>query len=213
MTWKEMIALLKNSNSAEEIDGRRDEIAYWIPQIRIMFEYDQNNNYHQYDLWMHSVHTVLGIPKEVKDDMLYMAALLHDIGKPRSRCKGHKEDDKWSHYYGHPEISEEIVRKQVIQHLNNMGVHISVKDIRRLLYYVRYHDDRVSLKLKHLKRHLEVVDLDTFKKLMMLQVADAKAHILHPLIQQRIDICTTWVNGHAEQKMIALEEKEATAKK
>ena len=46
-----------------------------------MFDYDQMNKAHQYDLWMHCIHTVLEIPKNIDDDMLYLSALLHDIGK------------------------------------------------------------------------------------------------------------------------------------
>ena len=75
MTWNEVITLFKNSTTAEEINTQRDEIAEWIPAIRVMFEYDQNNDYHQYDLWMHSVHTVLGLPRNFEDNMLYLAAL------------------------------------------------------------------------------------------------------------------------------------------
>ena len=68
-----------------------------------------------------------------------------------------------------------------------------------LFYYVKYHDDRVSLKEKHLKRHLKMVDIETFKKLMELQVADANAHVNFPIIQQRIDICSAWKNGRADE--------------
>lgn len=199
MTWKELTELLKNSTKAEEIDDRREEIAEWIPAVREMFDYDQNNNYHQYDLWMHSIHTVLGLPRDIDDDMLYLAALLHDIGKPKCRCKGHREGDIYSHYYGHPEVSEQIVSDRVIPYILDKGEHLYFEDIKRLLYYVRYHDDSVSLRIKHLKRHLAMVDIDSFKKLMMLEVADAKAHVVDPRIQKRIDICSAWINGHADE--------------
>lgn len=79
------------------------------------------------------------------------------------------------------------------------GVEFSQEDKERLLYYVKYHDDRLSLREKHLKRHLKMVDVETFKKLMELQVADAKAHVLSPIIQQRIDICSGWKNGRADE--------------
>lgn len=70
--------------------------------------------------------------------------------------------------------------------------------MERLFYYVRYHDDRISLREKHLKRHLKMVDVDTFKNLMELQIADAKAHVIFPIIQERIDICSEWKNGRAD---------------
>lgn len=205
MTWTELLIFLQSTTDAEELNERREEIAEWLPCVREMFEYDQNNKYHQYDLWLHSVHTFLGIDKQIEDSMLYLAALLHDAGKPACRCKGRREDDIWSHYYGHPEVSEQIVREKVIPHLESKGVKLTPEEKHRLLYYVKYHDDWVSLKVKHLKRHLKIVDVDTFKKLMALEVADAKAHVIFPLIQQRIDICSAWMNGLADDKIKEIE--------
>ena len=107
----DLIELLKSANSVEEIDEHRDEIALLIPMVRIMFDYDQQNHAHQYDLWNHCLHTVINLPRNLEDGMLYLAALLHDIGKPDSQCKGTREDDTNMHYYGHPKRSMEIVRE------------------------------------------------------------------------------------------------------
>ena len=53
--------------------------------------------------------------------------------------------------------------------------------------------------MKHLRRHLKLgVSLHEFQNLMKLQVADAKAHILIPIIQQRIDICETLSGEYGE---------------
>lgn len=198
MTWVELLKLLRVSECADDIDSRREEIAKWIPCVRTMFDYDQNNDYHQYDLWHHGIHTVLGIDRQIDDDMLYLAALLHDIGKPFCRCKGKRADDANSHYYGHPEKSEQVVREEVIPYLVSQGVFMSSQDMGRLLYYIKYHDDRVSLRIKHLRRHLRIVDIETFKKLMVLEVADAKAHVIYPIVQRRIEICSEWLNGRAD---------------
>ena len=198
MKWKAVITLLKESKSVEEINSKRYEIAEWIPDIVEMFNFDQRNNHHQYDLWLHCVHTVLGIDKSVDDDMLYLAALLHDIGKIYSQTGPKNCEDVNHHYYGHPEKSVEIVR-DIVWSLGSERVDFTKEDIERLLYYVKYHDDRVSLREKHLKRHLTMVDVETFKKLMELQIADARAHVLFPIIQQRIDICSEWKNGRADE--------------
>lgn len=58
---------------------------------------------------MHCVYTVLGIDKSIDDDMLYLAALLHDIGKPLSACKSNRAGDIYCHYYGQPEKSAQAI--------------------------------------------------------------------------------------------------------
>jgi len=55
------IRIIHYSQNVRTIDIKREEIAEWVPNVRTMFNYNQNSNYHQYDLWIHSVHTVLGI--------------------------------------------------------------------------------------------------------------------------------------------------------
>lgn len=206
MTWEEVIMLLKSSKTADEINSKRFQIAEWIPDILKMFNFDQRNNHHQYDLWMHCVHTVLGIDKSIDDDMLYLAALLHDIGKIYSQTGPKNQEDVNYHYYGHPEKSFEMV-KDIVWSLGSEGIALSKDDMERLFYYVRYHDDRISLREKHLKRHLKMVDVETFKNLMELQIADAKAHVIFPIVQKRIDICSEWKNGRADMIKAKLDAK------
>ena len=94
------------------------------------------------------------------------------------------------HYYGHPQRSMEITRDEIIPGLLNCSVELTDDEQRRLLYYVQYHDDRVSLRIKHLRRHLRLgASLQEFQNLMKLQVADAKAHVMKPIIIERIEIC------------------------
>ena len=190
MKFEELIILLKSAESVEAIDARRDDIVELIPEIRIMFNFEQKNYAHQYDLWMHCLHTVVGLPRNMNDDMLYLAALLHDIGKPDCQVTGKREDDTNMHYYGHPRQSMEIVKDKIIPHLEDRGKSLSADEKRRLIYYVEYHDDRVSLRLKHLRRHLNIpVSLQEFQNLMLLQVADALAHVQIPVVAQRVQIC------------------------
>ena len=121
--------------------------------------------------------------------MVYLAALLHDIGKPEAQCRGKHECDPDMHYYGHPEKSMEIVRDIVIPELDRQGYVIPCFDVQELLYYVKYHDDHVSVKLKHVRRHTKMASFAMFQNLMLLQTADAKAHIQIPVIAERAEIC------------------------
>ena len=46
MNYEEMIELLKTAKKDEKIDNYRLEIAEIIPQVKIMFDYDQKNHTH-----------------------------------------------------------------------------------------------------------------------------------------------------------------------
>ena len=191
MNLKELIRILRDSGTTNEIDKRRDDIADLIPAVRIMFGYDQQNLAHQYDLWEHSLQTVVGLPKDIDDDMVFLAALIHDIGKPDCQIYDERDGQINMHYYGHPARSMEITKDQIIPDLLSKGEDLSDDDQRRLIYYVEYHDDRMSLRMKHLRQHLNLgASLQEFQNLMKLQVSDAKAHVLIPIVKQRIEICS-----------------------
>ena len=200
MTLREVILLLRNSKSIEEIDRHRDEILKLIPKAGITVGFGQQNYAHQYELWEHCLWTVIGLPKDIDDDMVYLAALIHDIGKPDCQTPGEKDGKISMHYYGHPTKSMEITQDEIIPYLISIGESLSEDEQRRLLYYVGYHDDRVSLKVKHLRRHLGLgASLAEFQNLMKLQVADAKAHVMIPIVEQRIEICEKLSGELAEQ--------------
>lgn len=195
MNTNELIHLLKTSKDFATVNSSRDDIAELIPNVASMFDYDQNNSYHPYDLWEHCVRTALEIPKDVNDNMVFLAAMLHDIGKPECRCKGRKEGDIESHYYGHPEVSKRIVEEEIVPLLD-----LAPEDIERLVYYVQFHDDHVGFKPHHLRKHYERVSVSLFKNLMLLQMADAITHTWEKtLIQERYFTCKTLYEGKAEE--------------
>ena len=200
MTLRELIKLLRRAADVSEIDKYRDEIVELIPETKIMVNFNQQNYAHQYDLWEHSLQTVIGLPKDIEDDMVYLAALVHDIGKPDCQIYDERDGKVNMHYYGHPARSMEITRDQIIPELIAKGEKLTEDEQRRLLYYVEYHDDRVSIRMKHLRRHLKLgASVSEFQTLMKLQIADAKAHVLIPIVQQRIEICQNLSGEYAEE--------------
>ena len=196
----ELIQILRKAETTIDIDLYRDAIIALIPKIEIMIGFDQQNYAHQYNLWEHSLHTVVGLQKDIDDDMVYLAALIHDIGKPDCQIYDEKDGKVNMHYYGHPQRSMEITRDEIIPDLLAKGEDLSEDEQRRLIYFVEYHDDRVSLRMKHLREHINLgVTLKEFQNLMKLQVADAKAHIPIPIVQQRIEICEKLSGEYSEQ--------------
>ena len=51
---------------------------FFLPEIEEGIGFDQPSQYHKYDVYEHILHTVAAAPPELR-----LAALLHDIGKPR----------------------------------------------------------------------------------------------------------------------------------
>ena len=199
MTVYELIQLLKDAECCEDIDSHREEIASLMPTVRIMFDFDQKNDAHQYDLWHHSLHTVLGLEHQ-EDDMLYLAALIHDIGKPDCQRPGRDPDDPNMHYRGHWTRGMEIVRDRILPEIRKSGDALTEDEERRLLYYVEYHDDHVKLEAGHLRRHLQMqVSVKEFKNLMNLEIADAKAHRQIPVIRERIRICSALAGDYTDR--------------
>ena len=151
-------------------------------------------------MWEHCLQTVAGLSKDIDDDMVFLAAMLHDIGKPDCQTYDTRDGKVNMHYYGHPQRSMEIVKDAIIPELLSKGESLRDDEQRRLIYYVEYHDDRVSLRMKHLRRHLNMgVSLQEFQNLMRLQVADAKAHVLIPVVRQRIEVCGKLAGEYGEE--------------
>lgn len=200
MNLADLITILRESDSAADIDRHRADIIQLIPKVKIMLDFNQQNYAHQYDLWEHCLQTVAGLSKDIDDDMVFLAAMLHDIGKPDCQTYDTRDGKVNMHYYGHPQRSKEIVKDAIIPELLSKGESLRDDEQRRLIYYVEYHDDRVSLRMKHLRRHLNMgVSLQEFQNLMRLQVADAKAHVLIPVVQQRIEICGKLAGEYGEE--------------
>lgn len=200
MNLADLITILRESDSAVDIDRHRPDIIQLIPKVKIMLDFNQQNYAHQYDLWEHCLQTVAGLSKDIADDMVFLAAMLHDIGKPDCQTYDTRDGKVNMHYYGHPQRSMEIVKDTIIPELLSKGESLRDDEQRRLIYYVEYHDDRVSLRMKHLRRHLNMgVSLQEFQNLMRLQVADAKAHVLIPVVQQRIEICGKLAGEYGEE--------------
>ena len=200
MNINELIKVLRSSTDVNQIDNHRTEIISLIPIAKVMIGFDQMNLAHQYNLWEHSLQTVVNLPKDIEDDMLYLAAFLHDIGKPDCQVYGERDGRVNMHYYGHAARGVEIIKEEIVPGFLKHGEILSEDEQIRLFYYVGYHDVHVSLRIKHLRKHLNIgASLEEFRNLMKLQIADAKAHVLLPFVQNRIEICNRLAGEYSEK--------------
>ena len=141
----------------------KDVIAVIIPEIASMFNFQQNNPYHNKTLWKHTVSSVKNIEN---NDVLRMTMLLHDIGKPMSQ----KTDKKGiSVYTGHEKIGEAI-SKEVLTRLKYPKLFIDT-----VAFLIRNHNLRIKADKVIIKKILKNMGEDKFRLLLKVQKADILA--------------------------------------
>ncbi len=192
MQLKELIDLLRSSKTIEEIDAKKTEIAELIPQVSRMFDYDQKNPKQPYDLWTHSLKTVVILPRDledrVPDNMLVLAALLHDIGKPDCQSVKKIREREEVVYEGHVERSLAILEQEIFPELEKRGDTLSDEEKRYLKYYIEYHHDMPGRMKRYVRRHMQMVPCDVFCNLMKLGIADCKAQAMYTESKERVRI-------------------------
>lgn len=160
----ELCRLLNGSNVLNVLLEYSDIISTIIPEIAPCIGFNQNNKYHAYTVYDHIAHAVsnyLG-----NDTCVKIALLLHDIGKPM--C--YSEDENGGHFYGHGTTSCAIA-SNVVQRLKFDKQ--SQKDIVDL---VLYHDAIIEPTKRVVKRWLNRIGVEQFKRLMDIRLADIQAH-------------------------------------
>ena len=103
----EFLKLICGKDAVKILDAYRETIAVIIPEITVMFNFNQNNIHHSYDLWQHTL-TALGAIEP--NPILRMTMLLHDIGKALDHeiegshvqigvdiCRKYKENTQFIH--------------------------------------------------------------------------------------------------------------------
>lgn len=142
----------------------RDIISVFIPESIPCFDFKQNNPYHLYDVYSHILHAV---DNYAGDDMkVKLALLLHDIGKPS--C--YSEDENGGHFIGHGIVSSDIANV-ILRRLRFDSE--TIKDVTEL---VLYHDSTIEPTTKTIKRWLNKIGEEQFRRLLDIRTADMIAH-------------------------------------
>ena len=131
-----------------------------LPELLPMKAFIQYNPYHSYDVLTHTLKAVENIEPV---PYLRLAALLHDIGKPRTFTRS---EDGVGHFYGHMHVSCEIAADI----LNRLRVDNCTKD--KVLKLVKYHDTQIINEPKYVKRWLNKLGIAAFEDLLQLKTSD-----------------------------------------
>ena len=160
----EFVKIIESSSSHRarmQLLEFEDVLAEFIPELKSAFEFKQNNPYHCYPVYAH----ILTVLKECVDaDIITkLAAFFHDIGKPH--C--YQDDDNGiRHFKGHGKVSAEMT-DDIMRRLKFDN------DTReKVVQLVYYHDATFEVGKKYVRRWLNKIGIDQFKRLLVLRRAD-----------------------------------------
>ena len=145
----------------------RDVFAEIIPEIEVMFDYDQNTKHHNKTLWRH---TTCAMSLVEPDPILRISMLFHDIGKPVA-CK--IDEEGISHFKGHPKFSAAMT-ESILSRLKYP------KDfIDTCVTLILFHDVRFSDNKKQLKRMINKIGVKNMELLLKVQYADLMSQSMY----------------------------------
>ncbi|MBQ9794256.1 MAG: HD domain-containing protein [Clostridia bacterium] len=119
----EFTKLLCGKGAKRILSEYRELIAFFLPEIRPAFDFDQRSPHHLYDVYTHTLQVVEAMPA---DPTLRFAAFFHDLGKPRTAEGGR--------FPGHPGVSAELAEEAMNR------LRMEKKLIRRVTALIREHD-------------------------------------------------------------------------
>lgn len=142
-----------------------------LPEITPCIKFDQHNSHHIYDVY---THIIVAVGSAVKDKIVRLALLFHDLGKPESFSL---DENGNGHFYRHAEKSEILARNI----LNRLKYENESK--KQILTLVKCHDAVIGDDIKQVKRWLNRLGEDLFRKLIEVQIGDNFAQ--HPRHRDR----------------------------
>jgi len=141
-------------------------LKYIIPELEKTISIEQKGA-HIYDVWEHSLRALQQTADKNWPLEIRLAALLHDIGKPKSRRAG-IGGEKWT-FYGHEVIGARMAEKILLD------LKYSKKIIEKVVKLVRWHmffSDTEQISLSAVRRIIAQVGKDNIWDLMNVRIAD-----------------------------------------
>lgn len=137
-----------------------DVIFQVLPELAPMQNFDQRTPHHRYDVWEHTVRAVESVPAT---EVLRLAMLLHDSGKPSAFTL---DENGVGHAHGHPAVSAEIAARA----LEKLRVDNATRE--QVLMLVKNHDYPLDTTPARLKRRLHQFGEEGVRQLIQVRQAD-----------------------------------------
>lgn len=175
----EFSKLILGVNATEILRKYREIIAVFIPEITKMFDFEQHNPYHKYDVYEHSLYAIEHIQTKTNQLNLHLAAFFHDIGKPTTFTQ---DETGVGHFYKHAKVSKYITHNILTR------LKCSNSTITQVCMLVENHDRQLDCSRRSILRFVNKFDFDFLNDYLTLKEADIKAQGTQ--ITERLEIIT-----------------------
>ena len=139
----------------------------FLPEFDEAMETEQNNPHHCYNVGEHILHSLTHVRK---DKVLRFAMLFHDLGKAVTKTV---DEEGIDHFYGHVEKSAEIADKRM------RSLRFDNDTREKVVRLVKYHDHKIELTKKAVRRAIVKVGEDIFPYLLEVKRADFLSQSLY----------------------------------
>lgn len=137
--------------------------SFIIPELNKCLKFNQYNKHHDKDIFWHTLSVVENVPPTPE---LRLAALLHDIGKPKTFRMG---EDSQGHFLEHHKVGADMTR-EILTRLKYDN-----KTIDKVCLMVYEHMISTNMKKPGIKKLINRVEKDNIDDLIELAIADRKA--------------------------------------
>ena len=142
--------------------------SFIIPDLASTIGFQQNNPYHAYDVFEHTIHALENCHSD--DPIVKLAVFFHDFGKPYSY---QDSEDGYRHFHDHGNVSA-IFTDRIMEDLKfDSETRINVVQL------VRHHDATFEVSKKCVKRWLNKIGEIQFRRLLEVRKADIKGQSLN----------------------------------
>lgn len=169
----ELCKLLVGQRAGNILRQYPDVLCEFWPELGPLAALEQNNPWHCWDGWEHTIHAVQAAPAELT---LRLTMLLHDIGKPDCKSTG---EDGFDHFYGHPAVSA-MLADQMLRRLK-----FDNKTRERVVTLVKYHGIQIPCQERAIRRWLGRLGPEAFFLLMEVKRADGMGQS-YELVKDRL---------------------------
>lgn len=156
----ELCKLLVGKGVGSVLRQYPDVFCQFWPQLGPLVTLEQNNPWHCWSGWEHTIHALEVAPADVT---LRLTMLLHDIGKPTCKSTDEKGID---HFYGHPAVSAQLADQML------RALKFDNKTRERVVLLVERHDAQLPPRSQVIRRWLNRLGPETFFQLLEVKRAD-----------------------------------------